>query len=190
MEQFIVFLWELFLVYLIISAFSVKRKRTVEYAGLWNGIIWRFIIVFIIIIFIASYHGGVAKLSKWILWQETFAIGIIADLIALAGFIVVVWARTTLGGNWSPTVALKENHEIIKRGPYAYVRHPMYSGLLLMALGTAIFFGHAFGFVLFLFFLIAFFTRAKGEEKLLSKHFPEEYPEYKKKTKMLIPFVW
>ena len=62
-----------------------------------------------------------------------------------AGFVVGVWARTVLGGNWSSSAAFKQGQELIERGPYRYVRHPLYSGILLLVVGLAIWSGSIFG---------------------------------------------
>ncbi len=125
-----------------------------------------------------------------ILWSRTLVIGIIVDIITLIGLVIVLWARTVLGGNWSTDTVLKENHELIQVGPYRYVRHPIYSGLLLMALGAAIFYGRATGFVAFAIFFVTFWFRAHQEEKLLTEQFPETYPDYKARVKKFIPFVF
>jgi len=115
--------------------------------------------------------------------------GVVADLIAVAGLIVMLWARKTLGANWSSEVVLKQNHELIERGPYAYVRHPIYTGVILMALGTMILFARLSGFVAWVIFVFGFWLKAREEERLLAKHFPEAYPTYKARVKAVIPFV-
>lgn len=109
-----------------------------------------------------------------ILWSYTLTIGIIADIVTLIGLIILLWARTVLGGNWSVTAVLKENHELIQRGPYHYLRHPIYSGIMLMVLGVAIFYGHVIGFIALAISFVASWLRARQEEKLLTRHFPEE----------------
>lgn len=76
-----------------------------------------------------------------ILWHWTPTVGLVADAIKGIGLVVTLWARLILGGNWSATVEFKERHELIERGPYRVVRHPIYSGVLLMVLGTAILWG-------------------------------------------------
>src|SRR6059058_501866 len=79
----------------------------------------------------------------------------------------LLWSRVVLGGNWSSGVAFKEQHELIERGPYAYVRHPIYSGVLLMFLGIAIFRGSVTGFVLLAILFVGLWLKAGQEEKLL-----------------------
>lgn len=104
--------------------------------------------------------------------------------------LVMIWARVALGKNWSANVVLKENHELITGGPYSYVRHPIYSGLLLMILGLAIYLGSLFGFLIFIIFFFGARYKAFKEEKLLLKYFPERYPDYKKQVSALVPFVF
>jgi protein-S-isoprenylcysteine O-methyltransferase Ste14 len=102
---------------------------------------------------------------------------------------VLVSARQHLGRNWSQTVSAKEGHELVTSGPYRYVRHPMYAGGLIAAIGSAIVCGGAFVFLLILLDVI-FLWRVGAEDKLMEQQFPNEYPDYKKRTKALIPFIW
>jgi protein-S-isoprenylcysteine O-methyltransferase Ste14 len=123
-------------------------------------------------------------------WSHSLVSGILADIVTLLGVMFMIWSRITLGKNWSANVTLKEGHELITSGPYAYVRHPIYSGLLLMILGLAIYAGSFLGFFVFLLFLFGARYKAHKEEKLLLEYFPQEYPAYKKKVWTLIPFVF
>ena len=84
---------------------------------------------------------------------------------------------------------MKEHHELVTTGPYAYVRHPIYSGILLTALGTALA-GTGFGIGVFVFGSIIFLSRIGTEEKIMLGLFPNEYPTYQARTKRLVPFVW
>jgi protein-S-isoprenylcysteine O-methyltransferase Ste14 len=101
----------------------------------------------------------------------------------------MVWARRTLGRNWSANVTFKEGHELITSGPYAYVRHPIYSGLLLLILSVAVYAGSVISFVIFLLFFLGAFLKAGKEERLMAEHFPDAYPIYLKRVKAIIPFV-
>ena len=84
---------------------------------------------------------------------------------------------------------MKEQHELVTAGPYIYVRHPIYSGILLAALGTALM-TSIFGIGMLIFISIFFALRINKEEKIMLELFPEQYPEYQKRTKRLVPFVW
>jgi protein-S-isoprenylcysteine O-methyltransferase Ste14 len=110
-----------------------------------------------------------------ILWRYTPSLGVIADLVTLAGLLVAHWARTTLGGNWSSNVVIKEDHELIERGPYRYVRHPIYSSIILMVLGTVILWGRATALILVVGSAVVLWVKLRKEERVLARHFPEAY---------------
>jgi protein-S-isoprenylcysteine O-methyltransferase len=113
----------------------------------------------------------------------------IGALLCLAGLLFCLWARITLGRNWSGTITLKQEHELIERGPYQLVRHPIYTGLLAMCLGTAVAIGHVAGFVgLFLIF-VSFWIKLTDEEKLMLQHFATQYAAYQLRVKRIIPFM-
>lgn len=121
---------------------------------------------------------------------HNFVTGMIGVLICAAGLVFAVWARRTLGANWSGVVTLKEGHELIQRGPYRLVRHPIYTGVLMLVLGTGIVVGEVRSFLATLFFIFSFSLRIRDEEKVLSQQFPQEYAAYKKHTEMLIPWLF
>jgi protein-S-isoprenylcysteine O-methyltransferase Ste14 len=115
--------------------------------------------------------------------------GAMGASICVLGLLVTLWARATLGRNWSSNVTFKQGHELIRTGPYRLVRHPIYTGLLVMALGTALGFGQLRCWLALPLMAAAFWIKLKEEEKLLLRHFPEEYPVYKKQVRALVPFV-
>ena len=102
---------------------------------------------------------------------------------------VLVWARQTLGTNWSQTVAAKEDHELVTRGPYRLVRHPMYAGGLLSCIASAVVAGGPFVFAALILGPM-FLWRVGAEDRLMTQQFPNEYPAYIRRTKALIPFIW
>jgi protein-S-isoprenylcysteine O-methyltransferase Ste14 len=118
-----------FVVFWIATAFSTKR--TVRRVGGWR-LVFFIILVGYFVVRLGFLH---AAWMNGVVWQRTLATGLAADAIALAGLAVMLWARVVLGRNWSADVVLKEGHELVTRGPYRWVRHPIYSGLLLLALG-------------------------------------------------------
>jgi protein-S-isoprenylcysteine O-methyltransferase Ste14 len=105
------------------------------------------------------------------------------------GLFVTVWARRTLAGNWSSDVTFKQGHELITTGPYHFVRHPIYTGLLVMALGTAVAAGHLRFWLGLVMVGLGFWIKLKQEERLMLRYFPEQYPVYQKQVKALVPFV-
>ena len=109
--------------------------------------------------------------------------------VCVVGLLMTLWARCTLGGNWNSAVTFKQGHELIRTGPYRLVRHPIYTGLLVMALGTALDFGQLRCWLALPLIAAAFWIKLKREEKLLLRHFPDEYPAYQEQVKALVPFV-
>ena len=109
--------------------------------------------------------------------------------LLIVGAITTLWARIALARNWSGAVALQEDHELIVRGPYRFVRHPIYSGFLLMVLGTVLAQGRAQAFAALIILFVTHLWKLRAEETLLAQHFPQSYPAYKARTKALIPFL-
>lgn len=110
--------------------------------------------------------------------------------ILILGFILRQYSITTLGKFFIPTINKQKNQEIIQTGPYKYIRHPSYTGLLLELSGTALALSNIISFTLTITFLLpALIYRIKIEEKFLSKNF-KSYQKYKLKTKKLIPFIY
>jgi protein-S-isoprenylcysteine O-methyltransferase Ste14 len=187
--QLIAACWVIFMVVWFIAAFFTKR--TVERSASFWRVVW--IAAAIAVISLAGSGNGVVwnRLPQgwdWT-WADTDAIGVIADAVTVAGLLITLWARATLGSNWSGTVTFKENHELITSGPYAFVRHPIYTGLLTMLLGTVIISGHAFGFAVLALGTLMLWLKSLDEERLMTKHFPDAYPPYKKRVRAIIPFV-
>jgi protein-S-isoprenylcysteine O-methyltransferase Ste14 len=113
----------------------------------------------------------------------------VTDCIVVAGVAVTVWARITLGRNWSVEPTFKQDHELIESGPYALARHPIYTGLLLMALGAAINIGRTLGVAVYVGLCAALWWKARQEEQIMSRHFPEAYSEYKTRVRAIVLFV-
>jgi protein-S-isoprenylcysteine O-methyltransferase Ste14 len=109
--------------------------------------------------------------------------------LCVAGLLFCIWARFTLGRNWSGVVTFKGGHELITRGPYAIVRHPIYTGILTMIVGTVIVFGHVAGIVALPVVFWGLWIKLRYEEKLMLEKFPEGYTAYQRRVKRLIPFV-
>jgi len=110
-------------------------------------------------------------------------------MICVCGLVFTIWARYTLAGNWSSDVTFKRDHELIRKGPYQIVRHPIYTGLLVMCLGTAIYIGQLRGVFSLALVTLGFWIKLNQEERLLLRHFPDAYPNYRREVKALIPFV-
>ncbi len=105
------------------------------------------------------------------------------------GVAFAIWARLFLGRNWSATVTIKQDHEIVRSGPYAVVRHPIYSGFLLAFLGTAIYVGELRAFLGVSLTFAGWWLKLKMEESFMLSQFGSQYRDYQREVKALIPFV-
>ena len=120
--------------------------------------------------------------------SSSMVMGLIGVVFCALGIGLAILARVYLGRNWGMPMSQKENPELVTTGPYGFVRHPIYAGMLLAMLGSAI--GSSVFWVLPLILFGAYFIHsARREETLMITQFPDQYPSYIKRTKMLLPFV-
>lgn len=176
--------WLVFVVYWIISALGTKRiaERQSPAANLAHRLpvamgYWLMV-----------YPRFSGPLDRPVLPHTEFTMALGAA-VCLAGLLITIWARRTLAGNWSSDVTFKENHELIRRGPYQYVRHPIYTGLIVMSVGTAIDATRLHVWMGAAVMLIGFWIKLSQEERLLIRHFPDQYPQYRREVKALIPWL-
>jgi protein-S-isoprenylcysteine O-methyltransferase Ste14 len=123
------------------------------------------------------------------LWPHSLLAYGIGLALLVAGLAFAVWARVHLGRNWSGSVTVKEGHELIRSGPYAYVRHPIYTGLITAVLGTAIISGTlraALGLVII---TVSLVRKLRTEEAFMRDTFPGEYRRYCAQVPALVPFT-
>jgi len=110
-------------------------------------------------------------------------------VLTYAGIALAIWARIVLGKNWSAMVTIKEGHRLVRTGPYSLVRHPIYSGLLLAVMGTALVVGEVRGLVAAAIAFSAWLVKSRTEEGFLMEEFGPEYEEYCRHTRALVPFI-
>jgi protein-S-isoprenylcysteine O-methyltransferase Ste14 len=115
-------------------------------------------------------------------------LGAIGAVLFACGIALAVWARLHLGRNWGMPMTQRAEPELVTSGPYRFVRHPIYSGLLTAMLGTALV-DNLLGLIVVVVWLPYFYYAGTVEERNLAATFPKQYPEYKSRTKMLIPFL-
>jgi protein-S-isoprenylcysteine O-methyltransferase Ste14 len=114
----------------------------------------------------------------------------IGAALVILGLLLALWARVTLGRNWSVAVVVRKDHELIMRGPYALSRHPIYSAILVMFIGTVLAVGTAEAFAGFLLIAASLWVKLGQEERLMMRQFPDDYPAYRRRVKRLIPYIW
>ncbi len=119
---------------------------------------------------------------------------LIVKLIGLAaecaGLALAIWARRILGRNWSGEITIKTDHQLIRTGPYGLVRHPIYTALLSMYLGTAIVSGQMHALLGLVLGIIAYLRKTRLEEANLVRAFGTEYDSYRNQTSALIPGLY
>jgi len=166
-----------------VAALKVKRDKVVEPPSTRL-----FHIVFIALAFVLLFSQSLplgplrqrfVPPADWLRWS-----GIVLTCMGAA---VAIWARLNLGENWSARVIVKQGHQLISSGPYAYVRHPIYSGFLLAVVGTAIEIGEWRGLGAIVLVAVTQSLKAQREEKFMLSEFGERYAQYQKQTGFLVP---
>jgi protein-S-isoprenylcysteine O-methyltransferase Ste14 len=109
--------------------------------------------------------------------------------LTVAGIAFAIWARMWIAGNWSSDVTLKRDHELIVSGPYRWVRHPIYTGILVALAGTALAVGEWRGVLAVAVAAVAFWRKLTIEEAVMRRQFGEAYAEYAARVPALVPFV-
>ncbi len=168
--------WIAFWVYWLISAWGVKRGSPRR-----EGIPLRILAAIVVIALFRVFHPAGLEVHGT-------ALAAVGAAVVLGGLGFAIWARVHLGRNWGMPMSLKEEPELVTSGPYRLVRHPIYTGILVAVVGTAL----AVNLLALLVAVIVaafFFYSASVEERNMTAAFPTTYPAYKAQTKMLIPFV-
>jgi len=181
-HRLITLLWGAFWTYWFVSALRVKRTKVKEGAS-------RFFYLSLMAVgayLIFSQGAAVSPLARRFL-PHTLAVAFIGLVLTAAGLGLAVWARLHLGENWSASVTIKEGHDLIRSGPYAYLRHPIYSGILLALLGTVVALGEWRGLIGFCVILISLIIKAKREEAWLAREFGGSWQEHHRHAGFLLP---
>jgi protein-S-isoprenylcysteine O-methyltransferase Ste14 len=129
---------------------------------------------------------------RWLyfqLWPSGFWPFWSGAAVTVAGILFAVWAREHLGRNWSRSVTIKQGHELITTGPYAVVRHPIYTGILVGFLGMAISISQVRGFIVLVLIFLAFWSKLRMEEAWMRSQFGETYAAYARQTAALVPYL-
>jgi protein-S-isoprenylcysteine O-methyltransferase Ste14 len=136
--------------------------------------------------YMMSNTGGPRWLQS-VIFPSSAWLQFLAILITLLGIGFAIWARVYLGGNWSSYVTVKVGHQLVRTGPYRWVRHPIYSGMILGLLGTALAQRRLSGLVSVVLFYTGFKIKSKIEERAMTSTFGAEYDEYGRSTGAIFP---
>src|SRR6202041_1394447 len=170
-KSFFPVVWIFFFLYWQIKAANTKTTQRLEPAA--SRILRVFIFLIAIVLLLTTriplpwLYLQLWPAGLWPFW--------LGAAVTLAGLLFAVWARLYLGTNWSRSVTIKQGHELITTGPYAMVRHPIYTGILTGFLGTAIALAQVRGFVGFVLVLLGFWTKLRIEEQWMRSQFGETY---------------
>jgi protein-S-isoprenylcysteine O-methyltransferase Ste14 len=184
-ESFFPVVWIAFLLYWQIKAINTKTTQRLEPAAS------RTLRVFIFLIAIVLLSTTRVPLP-WLyvqLWPVGFWPFWLGAAVTIAGLLFAVWARVHLGRNWSRSVTIKQGHELITTGPYAVVRHPIYTGILIGFLGTAIALSQVRGIIVCALIFLVFWAKFRMEEQWMRSRFGETYTAYAHRTAALVPYV-
>ena len=178
-------LWLAWVLYWVVSAFSAKTTQRRESLGSRLSHVVPLLIGVALIVW-PRVPWDWLSLRLLPPGPLELALGIV--LLAL-GLAFTVWARVYLGRNWSGMVTLKQGHELIRSGPYAYVRHPIYTGLLLALLGSAVACGELRALIGWCVVAGAFLRKLRIEERFMREIFPGQYQSYCAEVPALVPFT-
>ncbi len=178
-------LWLAWLLYWWLSARNVKPTRLQE--PLKSQLQHRVPLILAAILLAAP--GWVPRVLTRRFLPAGGVFPMVGTVLLAAGLAFAAWARRHLGRNWSADVVVKEDHALVRSGPYRYVRHPIYTGILFAFLGMVITFGEWRGLLAVLLAFVSFTVKSRAEEQRMLEIFPE-YGEYRRETSALIPFVY
>ena len=169
--------------YWALSALRVKQTKVKEGAG---GRLFHTGVMALAFLLLASHRLDVGLLGRRFV-PESSSLRDLGIFLTFVGAGIAIWARYCLGQYWSARVTLKVDHRLIRSGPYAHIRHPLYSGLLVAMAGTALVVGEWRALIALLVTILEFSRKATKEEALLSTEFNDEYQEYRKHAGFLTP---
>jgi protein-S-isoprenylcysteine O-methyltransferase Ste14 len=184
-EAFFPVVWILFVLYWQIKAGNAKSTQRLESVA--SRVLRQFILLIAIILLVTTRIP-----LPWLyfqLWPQGFWPFWLGAAVTVSGLLFAVWAREHLGSNWSRSVAIKQDHELITTGPYAMVRHPIYTGSLAGFLGMAIAICEVRGVIALLLLFLALWIKLRMEEQWMRSQFGEAYSTYARQTAALVPFV-
>ena len=184
--QYVDVVWVVFFLVWLIAASRVKRTERKESAA--TRIPYTILTTLVFVLLFVS-QTGVGFLGMRFV-TDSASVEYAGLILTIAGALFAFWARAIIGQNWSSAVTVKQDHELIRRGPYRFVRHPIYTGMLAMILGTAIVAGELRCLLALLCAFAGFRIKSLIEEQFMTEQFGDRYSDYKHRVKALIPFIY
>jgi protein-S-isoprenylcysteine O-methyltransferase Ste14 len=175
--------WHAFFIIWVVTAFRVKQSKLAEPAAIF----WLTRLCLIIAFGLIFLKGVPLGPLHQRFMPQTPLVEVAGAVLTYAGLAVAIWARLSLGANWSAEVDRKIGHELIRSGPYAYLRHPIYSGLLLAVVGTALEIGEWRGMIAAAVIAVVNSFKARREEQFMLAEFGNDYVRYRQSSGFLLP---
>lgn len=187
---------------------------TAEQASHWAGYLWMSLGAVWLVLWFGmkkakrlegwggrAQHGILVTLGFWLLfgklnhwgWLNAAllpsvpAVWDVGLMLTALGVGISIWARLSLGANWSGMVTLKDGHELVRKGLYRWIRHPIYTGILLGMIGTAMIKGHLRGWIGLAIVFAGFYFKARREERFLREEFGDSFEAHAQQTGMFLP---
>jgi protein-S-isoprenylcysteine O-methyltransferase Ste14 len=176
-------IWAAFGVYWLLAGLKGSAARTRESGAYRVG---RIALLFLVFLLLFSRRTAIGILGLRFLPRSP-APAFAGFMLALVGMAIAAWARIHLGQFWSDKVILKVNHQLIRTGPYARMRHPIYSGMMLAVAGTAFIVGEWRGLIAFLLLLVNYSIKARKEEDILARQFGDAFRLHRGQAGFLLP---
>lgn len=177
-------LWLLFVVYWAIAAVGMKRGARGQSRRGGVGIRLAVVVVIVVLLQFPQLRQVLAQAQRFV--AHAAILGPIGLALCVLGFGLAFSARFYLGRNWGPPMSQRQEPELVTRGPYGVIRHPIYTGVILAMLGSAM--AESVVWVPILLLFGGYFVHsARKEEALMLRLFPEQYPNYRARTGMLVP---
>jgi protein-S-isoprenylcysteine O-methyltransferase Ste14 len=178
-------LWLVFFLYWAISALSSKVAKKTESVAERLQRMAPLAVAYWLLFYNATPLGWLNR--RFV--TDSAAAAVMGVTLTAAGVGFAIWARWHLGANWSAIVSIREEHELIRTGPYRRLRHPIYTGMLLAMAGTALVLGEVRGLLAFAITLAAFYSKARKEEAWLRREFGEKFEAHAQQTGMFLPKI-
>ena len=175
--------WIVFVLYWIVSA--IRTRDTLETESFAS----RYAILLIEaagFVLLFRHSAGIGFLGERFM-DRTLASAIIGSILSWVGIGLAIWARYHLAEYWSARITIKQDHQLIGTGPYARLRHPIYSGIVLAAIGSAVVIDQWRCVLGVCLVLIGYCIKARKEETMLTQQFGDAFREHQKQTGFMIP---
>jgi protein-S-isoprenylcysteine O-methyltransferase Ste14 len=179
------FLWLVLLVYMFATAFQSRRTVREEPWWQWSARIVPLIVAYALLL---RAPGRPDWLGRRVLPASALVVGVGIAVTAI-GVALAIWARRHLGRNWSGTISTREGHELIRSGPYRWIRHPIYGGYLMATIGTAITIGEVRAMITVAVVFVVFLVNARLEEAWLAREFGADLELHRRQTGRFFPRI-